>query len=67
VTVAAYHGEWIGQWTNGQDGALVVQRIQPSREKGAFRASGVYSGFREFDATIKAGQLPIRYGKTIIP
>jgi hypothetical protein len=72
---AAFHGEWIGRWTNGRDGTLVVQRIQPSREKGAFRASGVYSfgthqaengGFREFDATIKAGQLLIQYGKTII-
>jgi hypothetical protein len=23
----AFHGEWIGRWTNGRDGALVVQRI----------------------------------------
>jgi hypothetical protein len=54
---AAFHGEWIGRWTNGREGALVVQRIPPSREKGTFRASGVYSfgtpqaengGFREF-------------------
>jgi hypothetical protein len=75
AAVAAFHGEWIGRWRNGRESTLVVQRIERGTEKGVFRATGVYSfgsheaeseGFREFDATIRDGQLLIRYGNTII-